>query len=175
MTVDETRQEPKHGRNRSYSQGKGEKKTGSRKGLFLNSRPFLSGPGKQSDNSAHQFWLILHSRCLKSTGYFSAKLWRRGSDSNRRIEVLQTSPLATWVPRLYHHDENIKEEISVCQTSKDSQLTEELSGSHQKTVVFCVNVQQSEFSEQSAQGKSLVLFALNNMFCIRGETLIRCK
>ncbi len=28
--------------------------------------------------------------------------WRRGSDSNRRIEVLQTSPLATWVPRHFH-------------------------------------------------------------------------
>jgi hypothetical protein len=27
---------------------------------------------------------------------------RRGSDSNRRIEVLQTSPLATWVPRHFH-------------------------------------------------------------------------
>src|SRR3990172_11507323 len=25
--------------------------------------------------------------------------WRRGADSNRRIEVLQTSPLASWVPR----------------------------------------------------------------------------
>ena len=25
--------------------------------------------------------------------------WRRGTDSNRRIKVLQTSPLATWVPR----------------------------------------------------------------------------
>jgi hypothetical protein len=28
------------------------------------------------------------------------RLWRRGADSNRRIEVLQTSPLASWVPRL---------------------------------------------------------------------------
>ena len=26
--------------------------------------------------------------------------WRRGADSNRRIKVLQTSPLTTWVPRL---------------------------------------------------------------------------
>ena len=30
-------------------------------------------------------------------------VWRRGSDSNRRIEVLQTPPLATWVPRLLSH------------------------------------------------------------------------
>ena len=28
------------------------------------------------------------------------KIWRRGPDSNRRIKVLQTSPLTTWVPRL---------------------------------------------------------------------------
>ena len=29
----------------------------------------------------------------------ASMLWRRGADSNRRIEVLQTSPLASWVPR----------------------------------------------------------------------------
>jgi hypothetical protein len=28
---------------------------------------------------------------------------RRGADSNRRIEVLQTSPLAAWVPRQQYH------------------------------------------------------------------------
>jgi hypothetical protein len=30
--------------------------------------------------------------------------WRRGADSNRRIEVLQTSPLASWVPRRAPHN-----------------------------------------------------------------------
>ena len=28
-------------------------------------------------------------------------LWRRGLESNQRITVLQTAPLATWVPRQY--------------------------------------------------------------------------
>ena len=30
--------------------------------------------------------------------------WRRGADSNRRVKVLQTSPLTTWVPRHVTHD-----------------------------------------------------------------------
>src|SRR4030042_3193898 len=33
------------------------------------------------------------------------KEWRRGSDSNRRIKVLQTSPLAAWVPRQVRHED----------------------------------------------------------------------
>ncbi len=32
--------------------------------------------------------------------------WRRGADSNRRIEVLQTSPLASWVPRPPLHNKS---------------------------------------------------------------------
>ena len=30
--------------------------------------------------------------------------WRRGADSNRRVKVLQTSPLTAWVPRHVTHD-----------------------------------------------------------------------
>ena len=35
-------------------------------------------------------------------GIKEGQIERRGSDSNRRIKVLQTSPLATWVPRPIH-------------------------------------------------------------------------
>jgi hypothetical protein len=36
--------------------------------------------------------------------------WRRGADSNRRIEVLQTSPLASWVPRRDLHNRSSRED-----------------------------------------------------------------
>jgi hypothetical protein len=35
--------------------------------------------------------------------------WRRGADSNRRIEVLQTSPLASWVPRHLVHNKSTRQ------------------------------------------------------------------
>ena len=60
--------------------------------------------GDYSDVALHPNDLMISWRAadrqiafIKSGG---RAIWRRGSDSNRRIEVLQTSPLATWVPRL---------------------------------------------------------------------------
>src|SRR5439155_23001507 len=43
---------------------------------------------------------------LGGVGVGGCNVWRRRAGSNRRIAVLQTAPLATWVRRLVERDYN---------------------------------------------------------------------
>jgi hypothetical protein len=48
--------------------------------------------------------------------------WRRRADSNRCIKVLQTSPLATWVRRHAHQQQNL--EFRIGRASRESRIFE---------------------------------------------------
>ena len=49
--------------------------------------------------------------------------WRRGTDSNRRIKVLQTFPLTAWVPRRTNEYSETSNELSVTSLHRDGART----------------------------------------------------
>ena len=57
-------------------------------------------PEERSDEGSALPLRAGSARDLRFVNCAVGLIWRRGADSNRRIKVLQTSPLTTWVPRL---------------------------------------------------------------------------
>jgi hypothetical protein len=73
------------------------KKTGD----FITESPILEMPEAGIEPAQYQVPRDFKSLVSTNSTTSAKKILRRRADSNRRIKVLQTSPLATWVRRQY--------------------------------------------------------------------------